>query len=62
MKSSLHIMKSPLQEYEAATRQMAWISLALFVFGVIVYVMWFGIGALIAVIGFAGLVWCFMRR
>lgn len=55
-------MKSPLQEYEAATRQMMWISLTLFVIGVIVYVMWYGAGALVAVIGFAGLVWCFMRR
>jgi hypothetical protein len=55
-------MKSPLQEYEAVTRQMMWISLALFVIGIVIYAMWFGAGALIAVIGFAGLVWCFMRR
>jgi hypothetical protein len=56
------IMKSPLQEYEHVTRQMMWISLALFVIGVIVYAMWFGAGALVALIGFSGLVWCFMRR
>ena len=55
-------MKSPLQEYEGATRQMMWISLALLAIGIIVYAMWSGVGALIAVIGFAGLVWCFMRR
>jgi hypothetical protein len=55
-------MKSPLQEYEAATRQMMWISLALFIMGIVIYVMWFGVGALIAVLGFAGMVWCFMRR
>jgi hypothetical protein len=56
------IMKSPLQEYESVTRQMIWISLALFVIGIVIYAMWFGAGALIAIIGFAGLVWCFMRR
>jgi hypothetical protein len=55
-------MKSPLQEYEYATRQMMWISLALFIMGLVIYVMWFGVGALIAIIGFGGLVWCFMRR
>lgn len=55
-------MKSPLQEYEATTRHMLWISMALFVLGIVIYALWFSVGALIAMIGFGGCVWCFLRR
>ena len=55
-------MKTALQEYEAVTRKMLWISAALLVLGILIYALWFGVGAVIAVIGFGGLVWCFLRR
>jgi len=55
-------MKSPLQEYETVTRQMFWISLVLFISGIIVYTLWYGAGAVVAVVGFGGFIWCFMRR
>ena len=55
-------MKSPLQEYEAVTKQMMWISLGLFISGLVVYALWFGVGAFVALIGFGGMVWCFLRR
>ncbi|HET6407669.1 MAG TPA: hypothetical protein VFG14_07295 [Chthoniobacteraceae bacterium] len=55
-------MKSELQQYEGKTRQMVWISGALVALGVFIYAMWSGVGVVIALVGFAGLVWCFLRR
>ena len=55
-------MKSALQQYEANTKQLMRISLTLLAIGIFVYVMWSGIGIMIAAIGAVGLVWCYMRR
>jgi hypothetical protein len=55
-------MKTALQEYEGFTRQMFRISLALFVIGIVIYVMWSGLGAVFTIVGFGGMVWCFLRR
>jgi hypothetical protein len=56
------IMRTPLQEYEAVTRQLIWISTGLLVGGTTIYMLWFSMGAVIAILGFVGLVMCYMRR
>lgn len=55
-------MKTALQQYESNTKQIKRISLGLVVIGMFVYFMWSGIGGLIAAIGLAGLILCFLRR
>lgn len=55
-------MKSALQQYEANTKQLIRISSALLAVGILVYIIWSGIGILIAAIGAVGLGWCYLRR
>ena len=41
---------------------MRWISIVLLLVGGVIYVMWSGLGAVIAAIGLVGFIWCFLRR
>ena len=55
-------MKTELEKYEINTSQLRWISIVLLLVGGAIYVMWSGLGAVLAAIGLAGFIWCFLRR
>ena len=55
-------MKTELEKYEINTGQMRWISIVILLVGGVIYIMWSGLGAVVAAIGLAGFIWCFLRR
>jgi hypothetical protein len=56
------IMKNALQKHGVNTGLMFWFSIAVLVFGLAVYFVWTGSGALIVTIGMAALAWSLFRQ
>ena len=55
-------MKNALQKHGVNTGLMFWFSIAVLVFGLAVYFVWTGSGALIVTIGMAALAWSLFRQ
>jgi len=55
-------MKSFLQKYESITHYILAASIAFLGLGIYIYVNWTHAGALLAILGSVGFIWCFFRR
>ena len=55
-------MKTHLQKYASQTHLMVTLSVLATAAGIYLYFAWSSLGGVLALIGFAGLVWSFLRR
>lgn len=56
------MIKTHLQKYVSQTHRMLALSLLVTIVGVYLYFAWSSLGGILALIGFVGLVWSFLRR
>jgi FtsH-binding integral membrane protein len=62
MKTPLRAIKTHLQRYESQTHRLLAVSLLVTAVGIYLFFVWSPFGGVLALIGFAGMIWCFLRR